>query len=287
MLGITNSKYYSWVQRKGEPNNHNGKMPKKNWILNSEKESIIKYAKNHENEGYRRLTYMMLDENIAAVSPTSTYRILFNAGLLNKWNTVSSSKKGSGFEQPEKIHQHWHIDIKYVNYKGTFLFLISIIDGYSRYIVHHELRCNMQESDVEITLQRALEKFPGYSPRIISDNGTQFVSRDFRDYLSFVELKHIRTSVAYPQSNGKIERFHRTINEEHLRKTSMIDIDDARKQLNNYIDHYNNKRLHSALFYLTPSDFLNNRIDQKIKERENKLNAARKDRYLKNMATYN
>ncbi len=224
---------------------------------------------------------MMIDDNIAAVSPASTYRILSNTGLLNKWNKVSSSKKGNGFDQPEKAHQYWHIDIKYVNYKGTFLFLISIIDGYSRYIVHHELRCNMQESDVEITLQKALEKFPGYNPRIISDNGSQFISRDFREFLSLVELKHIRTSVAYPQSNGKIERFHRIINKEHLTKTSMIDIDDARKQLNNYIDHYNNKRLHSALFYLTPSDFLNNKIDQKIKERETKLYAARKARYYK------
>lgn len=197
-LGINISKYYNWVKRRGLPNNHNGKTPKRNWILNLEKEAIIKYAKEHENEGYRRLTYMVLDENIAAVSPASTYRILSNAGLLNKWNKVSSSKKGDGFEQPERVHQHWHIDIKYVNYKGTFLFLISIIDGYSRFVVHHELRCNMQESDVEITLQRALEKFPGYKPKIISDNGTQFISRDFHEFLSFVELKHIRTSIAYP-----------------------------------------------------------------------------------------
>lgn len=262
-------------------------MPKKNWILKTEKEAIIKYSKVHENEGYRRLTYMMIDENIAAVSPASTYRILSNSGLLNKWNKVSSSKKGAGFEQPERIHQHWHIDIKYVNYKGTFLFLISIIDGYSRYIVHHELRCNMQESDVEITLQIALEKFPGYCPQIISDNGTQFISRDFHEFLALAELKHIRTSVAYPQSNGKIERFHRTINEEHLTKTSMIDIDDARKQLNIYIEHYNNKRLHSALFYLTPNDFLNNRINQKIKERERKLIAARSRRYQMNLAAIN
>ena len=248
LLGITTSKYYSWVRRKGEPNNHNAKTHKKNWILKTEKQTIIKYAKAHENQGYRRLTYMMIDENVAAVSPASTYRILSNAGLLNKWNKVSSGKKGSGFEQPERIHQHWHIDIKYVNYKRTFLFLISIIDGFSRYIVHHELRCNMQESDVEITLQRALENFPGYKPQIISDNGTQFISRNFHEFLALAELKHIRTSLAYPQSNGKIERFHRTVNQEHLTKTSMIDIDDARNQLNNYIDHYNNKRLHSALF---------------------------------------
>ena len=283
-MGITTSKYYSWIERKGIPNKHNGKIPKRNWILNSEKERIIKYAKEHENEGYRRLTYMMLDEDMVAVSPATTYRILRNASLLNRWNKVSSGRKNNGFDQPDKVHEHWHIDIKYVNFKGTFLFLISIIDGYSRYIVHHELRCHMLERDVEITLQRALEKFPGHKPRIISDNGTQFISRDFREYLSFVELKHVRTSVAYPQSNGKIERFHRTVHQEHLMKTAMIDLDDARKKLNEYIEYYNNERLHSALFYLTPNDFLNNNIDHKIKEREMKLAIARRTRYIVNRA---
>jgi len=142
----------------------------------------------------------------------------------------------------------------------------------------------MHENDVEITLQRALEKFSGSKPGIISDNGSRFISRDFREYLSQVELQHIRTSIVYPQSNGKIERFHRTVHEEHLNKTAMIDIEDVREQLNGYIDFYNNKRLHSALFYLTPNDFLNVNFDHKIKERETKLDAARKARYLVNRA---
>jgi transposase InsO family protein len=199
------------------PNNHNGIIPKSNWLLDWEKQAIIFYAKNQTGEGYRRLTYMMLDDNIVAVSPSAVYRVLKHAGLLNKWNQDKKSSKGCGFHQPTAPHEHWHIDIKYVNYKGTFLFLISVIDGYSRYIVHHELRQHMQESDVEITIQKALEKFPGHSPRIISDNGSQFISKDFAVYLKFAGLQHIRTSIAYPsqtaRSNAFIELFSRNISD--------------------------------------------------------------------------
>jgi transposase InsO family protein len=278
MIGINSSKYYSWIGRKGKANNHNGKIPKKHWCLPWEKEAIINYAKEHPDEGYRRLTYMMIDENIAAVSPATTYRILKSAGLLNRWNKVKKSLKGNGFNQPTSAHQHWHTDIKYVNYKGTFLFLISVIDGYSRFIVHHELRRHMEEFDIEITLQRALEKYPRSKPRIISDNGPQYLSKDFVEYLKIVGLKHIRTSIAYPQSNGKIERYHRTISEECLRKKSLINLGDARKQIDDFIDYYNTKRLHSSLYYLTPEDFLFDRIQVKLKLRETKLNEAKANR---------
>ncbi|MCZ7609819.1 MAG: IS3 family transposase [Ignavibacterium sp.] len=275
LLGISSSKYYSWIERKGVENNHNGKTPKEHWCLDWEKEAIIVYAKSHPVEGYRRLTYKMIDDNVVAVSPATTYRILKAAGLLNRWNKVKSSSKGGGFNQPTAPHQHWHTDIKYVNYHGTFLFLISVIDGYSRYIVHHELRRSMQQFDVQLTLQRALEKYPGTKPRIISDNGPQFISKDFAEYLKLLELQHIRTSVAYPQSNGKIERYHRTIHQDCLMKTSLINLDDARKQISSYIDYYNTKRLHSSLFYLTPEDFLIDRVEEKLKVRERKLKEAK------------
>lgn len=278
MIGISNSKYYSWVNRIGEANNHNGRIPKKHWCLDWERQAIIDYAKEHPNEGYRRLTYMMIDEDIVAVSPSTTYRVLKSEGLLNRWNKIMKSTKGYGFQQPSVPHEHWHTDIKYVNFQGTFLFLISVIDGYSRYILHHELRKNMQEFDVEITIHRAIEKYSGYKPRIISDNGTQFISKDFTEYLKFVGLQHIRTSVAYPQSNGKIERYHRTIQQECLRRKSLINLDDARKQIAQYIDFYNTKRLHSSLYYLTPEDFLSNRIDEKLNLREGKLKIARENR---------
>jgi len=274
-IGISVSKYYCWIDRKGEDNNHNGQTPRGHWSLNWEREAIISFAKSHSGEGYRRLTYMMIDDNIVAVSPSTTYRVLKSAGLLNRWNKVKRYSKGGGFDQPTVPHQHWHTDIKYVNYHGTFLFLISVIGGYSRYIVNHELRQTMQQFDVQITLQRALEKYPGFKPRIISDNGPQFISKDFAEYLRIPGLQHIRTSIAYPQSNGKIERYHRTIHQDCLMKTSLINLEDARKQISSYIYYHNTKRLHSSLFYLTPEDFLIDRVDEKLQLRERKLKEAK------------
>jgi transposase InsO family protein len=277
-LGIARSKYYDWLSRDSFFVSHNGQVPKSHWILEWEKYAIVQYALSHQMEGYRRLTYMMLDENVVAVSPSSVYRVLKKAGLLNRWNMVSSSLKGQGFIQPEKFNEHWHIDIKYVNFKGTFLFLIAIIDGYTRYKVHHELRTHMQESDVEIVVQRAIEKYPDVKPRLISDNGSQFISKDFTSYMKNMELKHVRTSVRYPQSNGKIERFHRTVHQECLQQKSLINLEDARRQVAEFIEFYNTKRLHSSLYYLTPDDYVKNKVEKRLDERRNKLAMAKMNR---------
>lgn len=279
MIGIDKGKYYNWQKRVGIANNHNGRIPKQHWLTPMERQSIIEFArtyiKRHKyyvDDGYRRIAYIGIDRGEFACSPMSVYRVLKQADLLSKWNKCKPTSKGSGFVQPEMPHQHWHTDIKYVNYKGSFLFFISVIDGYSRYIVHHELRTSMTEFDVELTLQRALEKYPGSKPRLISDNGSQYISNDFKAYLKEVGLQHIRTSPSYPQSNGKIERFHRSLEEECIRKTGMINMKDARDQVAKYIYHYNNERLHSSLFYLRPIDFLNGNIDELIEKRQNKLN---------------
>jgi len=281
MIGISKSKYYKWKRRLGKANQHNQSLPKSNWLLPWERDAIIQYARSHyaENDyylrdGYRRLTYRMLDENIVAVSSSSVYRILKSEGLLNQWNTAKTSSKGSGFKQPTAPHQHWHTDIKYINYKGSFLFLISVMDGYSRYIVHHEVRAEMKEYDVQVVIQRAKEKYPDQKPRIISDNGGQFISKDFQEFIKHLELVHIKTSVAYPQSNGKLERFHRSLGMECLHTNSFISIEDARETIAEYVDHYNRVRLHSALFYLTPEDFLLGREKEKIALREKKLENA-------------
>lgn len=279
-IGITLSKYYEWKKKYGIPNSNNSNSPKEHWITEEEERLIVEYAKKHTGEGYRRLRYMMIDDNVAFVSESSVYRVLCLYNLLNKWNNDSKTRKGEGFEQPKKVHEHWHIDIKYVNFHGAFLFLICIIDGFSRYIINHGLRRSMQEYDVELVLQQALEKYPDAKPRIISDNGTQFVSRDFKQFLSFANLTHVRTSVAYPQSNGKIERFNKTIKNECLTKESFIDFDDATKQISSYINFYNTKRLHSAISYLTPEDVFLGREKERIKIRCIKLNKAKTARKL-------
>jgi putative transposase len=170
------------------------------------------------------------------------------------------------------------MDIKYVNFKGTFLFFIGIIDGYSRYIVHHELRHFMSEYDVELTLQRALEKFPGERPRVISDNGPQFISKDFTEFLRVHSLQQVRTSVAYPQSNGKMEVYMRTLNQECLLKSSFLNFQDAQEQIARFVEYYNNVRLHSSLGYLTPKEYLNGNVKERYQERQRKLEDARDNR---------
>src|SRR5690606_18650704 len=111
----------------------------------------------------------------------------------------SPSKKGTGFVQPLAPHEHWHIDISYLNLLGTFFYLCAVLDGASRAIVHWEIREAMTEADVELVLQRALEKAPdGVRPRIISDNGPQFIARDFKEFIRLTGMTHVRTAPYYP-----------------------------------------------------------------------------------------
>ena len=223
------------------------------------------------------MTYMMLDADIVAASPSSVYRVLKQANLLNRW-AQKPSKKGQGFQQPEKAHEHWHIDMAYINICGTFYYLCSILDGYSRCLVHWEIRETMTETDVEIILQRARERVPGVKPRIISDNGPQFIARDFKSFIRQCGMTHVRTSPYYPQSNGKIERWHKSLKSECIRPGTPLSLDDARQLVNKFVMYYNQERLHSAIGYVTPNDKLEGRELTIFAERRRKLAVARRRR---------
>lgn len=276
-IGIGRGKFYDWRKRYGKVNEHNAWIPRDFWIQNWEREAVITYFKKHPDEGYRRLTYMMMDADVVAISPSSVYRILGDAGLLIRRNT-KPSRKGTGFVQPLKPHEHWHVDVSYINICGTFYYLCSQLDGYSRYIVNWDIRETMQESDVEIVIQRAREKFPEASPRIISDNGSQFIARDFKEFIRVCGMTHVRTSPYYPQSNGKIERWHQLLKQECIRPGSPLSLQDARRLVAGYVEHYNNTRLHSALGYVAPKDKLNGLAREIFKRREQKLEKAREER---------
>lgn len=273
-LGVSASKFYSWSTRYGKVNEHNGWIPRDFWLEDWEKQAIIAFQLDHPLEGYRRLTFMMLDLDVVAVSPTSVWRVLSEAGLLQRWN-AKPSKKGTGFAQPLKPHEHWHIDVSYINLRGTFYYLCSVLDGYSRSIVHWDIGESMTEAEVELILERAKEKFPGVKPRVISDNGPQFIARDFKEFIRISGMTHVKTSPFYPQSNGKIERWHQSLKQECIRPGVPLCLEDARRLVAGYIDYYNQVRLHSALGYVTPQDKLEGREKEIFAERDRKLEAAR------------
>jgi putative transposase len=284
-IGIATSKWYSWKDRYGKANEHNAWIPRDHWLEPEEKQAIINFHEQHPLEGYRRLTFMMLDADIVACSPSSVYRVLKEAGLLERHNCKPSSK-GKGFVQPLKPHEHWHVDIAYINIGGTFYYLCRLLDGCSRYVVHWEIRETMTEVDVEQIVQRAREKFPGVTPRIISDNGPQFIAKDFKEFIRLCGMTHVRTSPYYPQSNGKLERWHRTIKGDCIRPGTPLSLEDARRLVARYVEHYNNVRLHSAIGYVTPKDKLEGPEALIFAERDRKLEQARERRKEKRQAAH-
>jgi len=236
----------------------------------------VRYFETHPLEGYRRLSFMMLDEDVVAVSPATVYRVLRVAGLLDRWSAKPSSK-GTGFEQPLRPHEHWHVDIAYLNVSGTFYYLCTVLDGFSRAIVHWEIREAMKEADVETIIQRGRESYPSARPRIISDNGPQFVARDFKEFIRITGMTHVRTSPYYPQSNGKLERYNRTVKSEFKGKCPTT-LDEARKVVQRFVEHYNRHRLHSAIGYVAPFDLLSGRAQDVWDARDRKLEFARETR---------
>lgn len=276
-LGITRSKYHDWVARFGKVNEHNAWVPRDHWLSDDEKSRICDFARLNPFEGYRRLAFMMLDADVVACSPASVYRVLKRAGLL-AGPTPNISKKGTGYVQPLKPHQEWHVDVSYLNIAGTFYFLCSILDGYSRFIVHHEIREKMEQRDVQTIIQRARECHPGVTPRIISDNGPQFIAKDFKEFVRVTGMSHVHTSPYYPQSNGKIERWHKTLKGGCIRVKVPLSLDEARRTVLDYVDHYNYVRLHSAIGYITPKDKLLGNDEAIHAERDRKLAEARERR---------
>ena len=164
------------------------------------------------------------------------------------WRTAGANRRTRG------RGSSGHVDISYLNLAGTFYYLCSVLDGYSRYLVHWEIRESMTEAEVEIILQRARERLCG--------------------------MTHVRTSPFYPQSNGKIERWHESLKAECVRPGVPLSVKEARRLVGRYVDHYNRVRLHSALGYVTPLAKLEGRETQIFAERDRKLETARRQRQL-------
>jgi putative transposase len=156
-----------------------------------------------------------------------------------------------------------------------------VLDGFSRSIVHWDLRESMTEADIEIILQAAKEKHPEARPRIISDNGPQFIARDFKEFIRISGMTHVRTSPYYPQSNGKIERWHKSLKAECIRPGTPLTPEDASRLIQQYVDHYNTVRLHSAIGFVTPADMLAGKQKEILDARDRKLEEARRQRQLR------
>jgi transposase InsO family protein len=280
-LGIPRSVYYEWrdraLQKRLDDLVPGGRCLSA--VLPEEKEAVITYALAHPKDGYRRLAWMMVDADVAYLSPASVYRILTDADLLYRWKR--SCRSGEKPEVPTRPHQRWHTDIMYLRVGDVWYFLVTVLDGFSRYVVHWELLTSMRAADVRLVIQHALEANGLKDVEIVSDNGSQFTSADFKALVRQFELQHIRIRTYHPESNGTLERFHRSTREA-LADDDLRNLARARELIGRWIEHYNENRLHASLQYLPPCEFYRGNPTERIAERRAKLEQGRRHREIIN-----
>jgi putative transposase len=281
-LGLSRSRYHEWVGRaRREALADLVYPPRSCWrVLPEEAEAVIGYALAHPREGYRRLAWMMVDEDVAYLSPSSVYRVLDHADQLYRWKR--SASVGQRPEPPTRPNQRWHTDLMYLRVGDVWYFLVTVLDAYSRYVVHWDLLTSMTAAEVRVVIQDALKK-SGANPEVVTDNGSQFTAKDFKELVRDFQLEHIRIRTYHPESQGRIERFHRSTREA-LAGADLENLSRAREIIGRWVVHYNERRLHAALDYLPPAEYYAGDAPARIAERQRKLAAARERRRELNSA---
>ena len=276
-VGLAKSRYYDWRAREEETGLEDlfpGSRASPYAILAEEKAAVIGYALEHPQEGYRRLAWMMVDEDVAYVSPSSVYRILSDSDLLYRWKR--SRKVGERPPEPTAPNQRWHTDLMYLRVGDTWYFLVTVLDAYSRYVVHWDLLTSMTAAAVRVVVHDALKK-TGATPEVVTDNGSQFTARDFKELVRDFELEHIRIRTYHPESNGKLERFHRSTRDA-LDEQELRNLGRGREIIGRWVEFYNARRLHAGLDYLPPAEYWEGDPKARKQERREKLDRARKQR---------
>lgn len=275
-IELSRSTLKEWEKRSRRETRHNHMSPRPNWYTPEETEKAVQYITEHKEDlfGYRNLAWHMIDENIVCIRPASVYSLMKKHNLIYRWAEKGGEAHKKGFDQPSKPNEQWHTDISYIKVLGNYYYFISVMDGYSRKILGWNLVSNMEGINIELLITKMKEKYPEAHARVIHDNGKQFVSRDFRELISALELRETAARVCHPQSNGKLERFHKTLKGEHVRRTPYFSYEDAKQKMSKWIEYYNTERLHGGLYYLTPEDYFTGRKDKRLEERREKLHIA-------------
>lgn len=284
LYGVKKSTYHGWFNEAGDLREIERKPAVNDRkILAEEVEAVLRYRRLHPDIGYRKLAWQMIDENVAALSETAVYNILSEHGMLSGWAAAQGAPAEKEYRhKPKYPHHHWHTDIAYIKIQGVFYFLIMMLDGYSRFLLDWELMPDMLGSSVEVFVQRVKEKYPHTKPRLINDNGSQFISLDFKRLLEKLEIQQVFTRRNHPQTNGKIERMNGTVKQEAIRPNCPSSYAEAWEILNAYAYEYNYQRLHAGISYLRPADMFFGRSKQILENRAEKLVLARDRRKVAN-----
>jgi putative transposase len=290
-LGVAPRSYYRWLkeeawarERPAEP----ARPVSPYEALSEEKKAVIRYARRHPELRHRELAWRMVDEDVAYLSPSTVYRVLKEANLVCPWRRRAKRKKALE-EKTTRPDQRWSTDLMHVQVGSRVYYFVAFLDEYSRYIVHHELLLGMDGLTVSLAAQKAIETLPKsldgkplVMPEIRSDNGSCYVSKEFRVVLQENGLGHHRIQPHCPEENGLMERANRTLRES-LEGEDLTDLLTAERVIARLVRRYNEERLHSALGYLPPWEFYRGEPSRRFEERRLKLFQARHRRREQNL----
>jgi putative transposase len=275
-LGIPRSTYYRWRQgQRGQslkPHSGDGKRPW-NRLTPKEDERVLAAAREAPELSSRQLAAWITDNAGFAVSESTVYRILRREGLVKRLEVqlVAGKEYHTKTTGP---HQMWATDASYFRVAGWgYYYLVTVMDDYSRFILAWKLQRDMAADSLIDVVQEAVDA-TGMTEvpvedrtRLLSDNGPGYVSRAFRDYLHLVGIRHILAAPFHPETNGKLERYHRTIKQE-VNQVPYEQPSQLEGALADFVDYYNFRRYHKALGDVAPADVLYGRREQILQRRK-------------------
>jgi putative transposase len=277
-IGIHKSTFYNWYHAYSK-NGVEGLIPTKrasnrqwNSIPQEQKNLVVKLALDYPDLSSSELAYKITDEQQIFLSESSVYRILKARGLITAPAHIFLSACDEFTNKTGFVHQMWQTDFTYFKILGWgWYYLSTVLDDYSRYIVHWELCSNMKADDVKKTVDMAIKKaklITKQKPKLLSDNGSCYVANELKSYLKDnYQMDQIHGRPNHPQTQGKIERYHRT-----MKNVVKLDNYFAPKELEaaleKFVYRYNNQRYHESLNNLTPADVYFGRGELILKERE-------------------
>jgi transposase-like protein len=287
-LDVSRSTYYQWYRKYTEVGfeglSNKKSNPKRIWnrIPDEEREKVVAIALELPDQSPRQLAWHITDKNGYYISESSVYRILKQYDLIPSpaYIVMSASDK---FKHPtRRINELWQTDFTYFKIVGWgWYYMGSILDDYSRYIISWKLFTSMSASDVKELLDMGIEKSDiarvsvRHKPRLLSDNGPCYLSGELQKYLESQEITHTRGAPYHPMTQGKIERFHRSMKNE-VKLNNYYFPDDLRAEIDRFVEYYNNDRYHESLNNVTPADvYFGRNHDIEIKRKETKWRTLR------------
>ena len=268
--------------KKYTPKSDRSRRIQLNAITKEEKQKVIDYALTHTELNHRELTYRMIDEDVVFMSASSVYRIMRKNNLLRKKEPRERPEKWDSHERLSGPDQVWQTDLMVIKFRNRDYYSLTYFDVYSRFAVYNEVCLFMTGDSIEQASKRAVKETDKKPKAIQSDNGSCYISTEYRSFITKSDIEHRRIHPHCPNENAEIERFHRTIRE--LMDLSEVDSFEALNELvKEQIRYYNYERYHSAIGFVTPYTKYIGKAETILASRREKLEKAKEQRIKSNI----